>query len=403
MKIKIVSFILCVLLLTASLTSCLFFDVVGDGENPPQTVGDATVNVGEVNNHDIIINSSATAGELAASKALLSAVSIKTGSASGSGVIFKMSEDKSTAYILTNYHVVYDSRTGGISNDIKAYLYGKESHLYGDDTFDYSMRAYYLGGTMDYDLAVLKVVGSPVLLESSARACDIADSNDVKILENAIAIGNAGGAGISVTLGRINVDSESIRLLAPDEKTELSLRVMRTDAAVNSGNSGGGLFNYKGELIGIVNAKSSSSSTDNIGFAIPSNVAKYIADNIIYYCDGNSGLKNAYKCLLGINVEIVELYTEYDKESGDLVRKERVKVRDGINEACAAYGILNGGDVINSIRIDGKEYEVTRMFHVVDAMLNARVNSQVVINVTRAGENLDLAISFDSSHVSKVN
>ena len=110
MKIKIVSFILCVLLLTASLTSCLFFDVVGDGENPPQTVGDATVNVGEVNNHDIIINSSATAGELAASKALLSAVSIKTGSASGSGVIFKMSEDKSTAYILTNYHVVYDSR-----------------------------------------------------------------------------------------------------------------------------------------------------------------------------------------------------------------------------------------------------------------------------------------------------
>ena len=225
----------------------------------------------------------------------------------------------------------------------------------------------------------------------------------MRILETAIAVGNAAGSGISVTMGKINVDSETIRLLASDEKTELELRVMRTDAAVNSGNSGGGLFNAKGELIGIVNAKSASSTTDNIGYAIPSNVAKYIAENILYYCDGENGEKNAYKCLLGINVEIAELKTEYDEETGLLVRKERVKVKEVISTTSAAYGILKSGDIINSIKIDGKEYKVTRMFQVVDAMLNARVKSEVIINVTRGAEEKDLTIPFTASHISKVN
>ena len=403
MKIKIFSLIMTAMLLCFSLTSCLFIDLVGSESGDSESVGDVTVNVGEVNNHDITINSTATESEVAAAKALMSAVSIKTDTASGSGVIFRMSEDKSEAYILTNYHVVYDSSTRGISKNIKAYLYGMESQLYGDKSFNYSMRAQYVGGTVEYDLAVLKVKGSEVLLGSSARACDFADSNEVRILETAIAVGNAAGSGISVTMGKINVDSETIRLLASDEKTELELRVMRTDAAVNSGNSGGGLFNAKGELIGIVNAKSASSTTDNIGYAIPSNVAKYIAENILYYCDGENGEKNAYKCLLGINVEIAELKTEYDEETGLLVRKERVKVKEVISTTSAAYGILKSGDIINSIKIDGKEYKVTRMFQVVDAMLNARVKSEVIINVTRGAEEKDLMIPFTASHISKVN
>ena len=403
MKTKIISLLLLTLTLCLSLSSCLLFDIVGADTEEPEIVGNVNVNVGEVNNHQITINSTATEGELAATKALMSAVSIRTDSASGSGVIFKMSEDKSEAYILTNYHVVYDSATGNVSKNIKAYLYGMESHLYGDKSFDYSMKARYLGGTMEYDLAVLKVTASPILMGSVARACDFADSNKVTVLETAMAVGNAAGAGISVTVGRINVDSETISLLASDERTALSLRVMRTDAAVNSGNSGGGLFNAAGELIGIVNAKSAGSGTDNIGYAIPSNVAKYIAENIIYYCDGGSGEKNAYKCLLGINVEIAELYSELDSESGMLVRKEKVKVKEITSMASAAHGKLKEGDVINSIQIDGKEYEVTRMFHVTDAMLNARVNSSVVVKVTRNGEVKDIAITFKASDISKVS
>ncbi len=401
MKTKIVSCFLLVVMLCFSLSSCLFIDLL-DSSGEPE-IQNVTVNVDGVNNYDVTINSDAAISELAASKALMSSVSIVAGNASGSGVIFKMSEDKSEAYILTNYHVVYDSQTHSISKNIKAYLYGMESHLYGDKSFDYSMNARYLGGTMEYDLAVLKVTASPVLMGSSARACDFADSNKVTVLEAAMAVGNAAGAGISVTLGRINVDSESISILATDERTTLSLRVMRTDAAVNGGNSGGGLFNASGELIGIVNAKSAGSNTDNIGYAIPSNVAKYIAENIIYYCDGFSGDKYAYKCMLGVNVEIAALYTEYDTESGELVRKETVKVKDIVDQSSAAFGILKSGDVINSIKIDGTVYEVTRMFHVTDAMLNARVGSEVIINVTRGEEKVDLTIPLKASHISKVN
>ena len=406
-KLKVISLILIVAMLTASLSSCLFFDAITSERE--EEIGDVTVNVGEVKNHDVNITSSSTAEEIAASKALMSSVSIKTEVGAGSGVIFKMSEDKSVAYVITNYHVVYNSATGAISNDIKAYLYGMESQLYASPSFDYSMRAYYLGGTMEYDIAVLKISASPVLMSSAARACDLFDSNKVRVLETAIAVGNAGGKGISVTMGKINVDSEDLPIKAADNVTDLSFRVMRTDAAVNNGNSGGGLFNAKGELIGIVCAKLTSSSTDNMGYAIPSNVAKYIAENIIYHCDNNSGHKNPYKCLLGVNVEIAGLSADYDTEAGELVRKETIRVSIVMEyldkertKKGAAFGILEVGDVINSIKIDGTVYEVTRLFHVTEAMLNARVTSQVVLNVTRGAETIELTMPLNGNHVSAV-
>ena len=73
-------------------------------------------------------------------------------------------------------------------------------------------------------------------------------------------------------------------MTAADNRTEVSFRVMRVDAPVNSGNSGGGLFDGQGKLIGIVNAKIVDEGVENIGYAIPSNVAVSIANNIIDYC-----------------------------------------------------------------------------------------------------------------------
>jgi len=398
-KTKIISLVLLLSILSLSLSSCLFFDTVSEisGANNSNSTN-PSVKIEEVKNYDITIEGAGAGSEIAAAKALLSAVSIKTDTASGSGVIFKLSDDKTEAYVLTNYHVIYNSKTHAVSKNIKAYLYGMESHLYGDDSLNYAMEAQYVGGTVNYDLAVLKIKNSKVLMESSARACDFADSNNVQILETAIAVGNAVSGGISVTMGRVNVDSEDIQLLAADDKTVISIRVMRTDAAVNPGNSGGGLFNAKGELIGIVNAKSSDVDMDNIGFAIPSNVAKYIAQNILYYCDGTTHT-SAFRCMLGINVQIAELYTEYDEETGVLHRKERVEVLSIASDTSAAKDILMEGDVINSITIDGKVYEVTRMFHVVDAMLNARATSSVKINVTRGTQELELDIPFDNDDI----
>ena len=159
---------------------------------------------------------------------------------------------------------------------------------------------------------------------------------------------------------------------------------MRTDAAVNSGNSGGGLFNDSGELIGIVNAKEADDSVDNIGYAIPSNVAKAIADNAIFYSDGT-----VKRCLMGVTVGVDEYSTDYDVETGKIHKRERVVIIS-IEKSSQIKGLLSVGDLINSITVDGKTTEVTRVHHVIDAMLYARAESRVVINVTRGGIEKDI-------------
>jgi serine protease Do len=246
---------------------------------------------------------------------------------------------------------------------------------------------------MNYDIAVLKVTDSTVLMESNAMAVTVANSDEVTILDTAIAIGNPEDSGISATVGNINVDSEHIyvRFETASGNQAVELRVMRTDAAVNSGNSGGGLFNDRGELIGIVNAKDADESVDNIGYAIPSNVAKAIADNAIHYSDGT-----VKRCLLGITVGVKSYKTNYDINTGKIYKLEEVVVTE-ITSTAAAKGILEVGDVINSITVDGVRCEVSRIHHVVDSMLYARVGSSVTINVTRGGVKADLTLPITES------
>lgn len=120
-----------------------------------------------------------------------------------------------------------------------------------------------------------------VLKNSDAKEVEIANSNEINVGDKAIAIGNSEALGISATSGIVSVDSEYITMLSLDEKAYVDHRVIRIDTAVNGGNSGGGLFNSNGQLIGIVNAKITDDSIENIAFAIPSNVAISIAQNIL--------------------------------------------------------------------------------------------------------------------------
>ena len=170
------------------------------------------------------------------------------------------------------------------------------------------------------------------------------------------------------------------------------------DTAVNSGNSGGGLFNNRGELIGIVNAKLNNS--EGMNYAIPSNFVKCVADNILYYCDGTN-LEGVYRCYLGINVSANRLYTEYDKELGVVYKREEVAVAVVDNEGLAK-DVLQVGDIINTITIDGVEHRVTRMYIVTDAMLSAKVGSTVVMNVTRAGVTFDVSVTITESALTQV-
>ena len=403
MKKIITSLLCCILVISCVLctSSCLplslFFDDYDEVEEEVNEIPDgATVNVNGGDSYNVTIQGGAPSTVMAANKALLSAVSIvssfegsnsgwggfgsssgsSTSQSSGSGVIYKLDKTKGEAYVITNHHVVYDA-TRGISSSIKVYLYGQEGYE------KCAMAATYVGGSLSYDIAILKITGSTVLIESIAAAATFADSDNVSVLDTVIAIGNAQGSGISATVGYVNVESEYLSMLGADEKTEISLRVIRTDAAVNPGNSGGGLFNDKGDVIGIVNAKSASDSVDNIGYAIPSNVAKSIADNIIYYCDGTDKTC-VYRCLLGIKISSENPGVIYDTETGKIYKTESVTVTEVTGTA--AKGVLKVGDVLKSITIDGNKNDITRRHHVVDSMLDARVGSTVAITLTRGGQ-----------------
>lgn len=375
-----------------------------------------TVNAGD--NYDITINSQYDKNLLAASRGLLSAVSINCvfdvtvsyssgfgrpaqtyttqKSSAGSGVIYQLDKEHGSAYIITNYHVVYCNGADtedDISDNIKVYLYGKEYT-------DYAIPATYVGGSMNYDIAVLRVTNSDVLRESSAIAATFADSNNISVLDTAIAIGNPEGRGISATVGAVNIESEELEMTSIDGKGVMSLRVMRTDAAVNGGNSGGGLFNDSGEVIGIVNAKLTDTDIDNIGYAIPSNVARYVADNIIYYDSLDEKNDAVYRLILGINVTVSEAKAELDTETGKVNRIETVIVGSVVNGGIAD-GKLFAEDVIKSVTIDGVTHDIVRTYNVVDVMLGARVGSSVVFTVVRGGEQLDVIMDTANAQLTQ--
>ncbi len=410
------------LLLCFSLSSCVLGLTTADPASTYMTEeevkqyinktmnGNITVEGGD--NYSITVNTSSE-DTASAAKALLSAVSITCDfeavydnypgvsstekRSSGSGVIYKLDKEHGEAYIITNYHVVYyeNSKTAnGISNDIKMYLYGQEGN---ED--EYGIDLEYVGGSMNYDIAILKTSSpSTLLAQSNAMAVEFADSDEVAVLDRAIAIGNPEALGISATLGHINVDSEYITMEGADGVTTIQIRVMRMDTPVNSGNSGGGLFDSQGRLIGIVNAKLTDS--ENMSYAIPSNFVRYVAENILYYCDGTS-YQHVYRCYLGITVEMARLYTEYDIETGKIYRREDVSVKE-VTSGSLADGLIMAGDIINSISVDGASYDVTRMYIVTDSMLNARVGSSVVINVTRDGADMDITIPITSDSLTAV-
>ncbi len=177
-------------------------------------------------------------------------------SGEGSGVIYK-----ADGYIITNYHVIADA-TKGNSSKIEVFL--------DDDVNSKSYEASVVGYNISSDLAVIKInaTGLP--------AVEIADSENLKVGQYVITVGNPGGLEFmdSVTYG---VVSGLDRVVSSD--SEISL--IQTDAAINPGNSGGALVNTQGKLVGINSSKIVSEEFEGMGFAIPSNTVVEICNKII--------------------------------------------------------------------------------------------------------------------------
>ena len=264
---------------------------------------------------------------------------------SGSGVI--ISDD---GYIVTNFHV--------IENATKLNITLSTGEKY---------QAKVVGYDDESDLALLKIDGKDL------PNATFGDSSRVTVGDRAIAIGNPLGTELmgTVTQGIISAVNRNVRV---DNRT---MTLIQTDAAINSGNSGGALINAYGEVIGINSVKMAASGVEGLGFAIPSNTVKSIIDDL-----RNHGYVRG-RLTIGISgTNITEkLAAYYDLPMGFFVQE----VYQGSGAAGAG---MQAGDIV--VKCDGK------LVKTIDDINNAKkahkVGDTMVFQVVREGKNITLNV-----------
>ena len=270
-----------------------------------------------------------------------------TSAAAGSGFI--LTDD---GYIITNHHVIENSDSITVS-------------LYDGTTYEAEL----IGYDASNDIAVLKVEAeglTPVV---------IGDFENLNVGDSVIAIGNPlGELTFSLTSGAVSALDREITL-----SNSVTMELIQTDCAINSGNSGGALFNLYGEVVGVTNAKYSGSgggaSIDNIGFAIPINHVKDIIKSII---------ENGYitKPYIGVSV------TDVSRETQSYGLPKGAAVRSVAEDGPAADAGLEESDIITAI--NGEEIDGSKAL--VDAVRNASVGDELVFKVYRKGESMELKV-----------
>ena len=279
-----------------------------------------------------------------------------TATASGSGII--ISED---GYILTNNHVVSSS-----SSESSSYYQISEATkvsvtLFNDET---EYEAKIVGQDEQTDLAVIKIE------KNGLTKAEFADSDDVKVGEFAMAVGNPVNMTSTVTTGIVSAVNRKIT--DSDGKT---YKCIQTDAAINSGNSGGALVNSEGKVIGINTLKLSGTGIEGIGFAIPINATTDITSQLIQYSKvkrpfiGISGIDldestaKKYNLVVGIYVKSVEDFSSAEKgglKSGDVIIEadgKSITTMDELNEIKNSHQI--GDSMKLKINRNGSEKEIT--------------------------------------------
>lgn len=274
-------------------------------------------------------------------------------SASGSGII--ISQD---GYILTNNHIIN-------SNSNNSYYQLSEATkitvlLYNDET---EYEATVIGTDEQTDLAVIKIE------KSGLTAAELGDSDSVKVGEFSMAIGNPLGMESSVTSGIISAVN---RKVTSDGKT---FNLIQTDAAINSGNSGGALVNANGQVIGINTLKIQATGVEGMGFAIPINSTKDIYNQLIKYNkvkrpfigiggrDLDEATAKQFNLVIGVYISSIEEFSAAEKAGlkvGDVIiaaDNKNITTMDELNEIKNAHNI---GDTMElKINRNGTEMNIS--------------------------------------------
>ena len=278
-----------------------------------------------------------------------------TAEASGSGIIVS-----SDGYILTNNHVVNSTSSSSYyqiteATDVKVKLYNDET--------EYTAKV--VGSDSQTDLAVIKIDKNDLV------AAELGDSDSVQVGEFAMAIGNPLGLQSSISCGIISAKNREVN----DSETKTTYHLIQTDAAINSGNSGGALVNADGKVIGINTLKLSGTGIEGIGFAIPINSTLSVYNELktngkiarpyigISGIDVDSNRAKQYKLVEGIYVQSVENFSAAEKAGlkvGDVIIEADgtpIKKMDELNEIKNKHNI--GDKITLKINRDGKEQEIT--------------------------------------------
>lgn len=280
-----------------------------------------------------------------------------TATATGSGII--ISED---GYILTNNHVVSSGESESYYQVSEA---TKVSVTLFNDTTEYEAKI--VGTDEQTDLAVIKID------KKDLPKAEFADSDSIKVGEFAMAVGNPLGLQSSITCGVVSAVNREIT-----DTDEKKYTLIQTDAAINSGNSGGALVNSEGKVIGVNTLKLSGEDIEGMGFAIPINSTTDITSQLIQY----SKVKRPYIGITGMDL------TEKLAKENHLVEGIYVKSIDDFSAAEKAG--LKPGDVI--IEADGKK--IKTMDELTEIKNSHKIGDEISVKVNRDGQEKDLTLKL---------
>lgn len=295
---------------------------------------------------------------------------------SGSGII--VGENDTELLIVTNNHVVEGAKAIAV-NFINDSVY--EAKIKGTDA------------AADLAVVAVKLKDLDDETKESIKIATLGSSDDVKVGQMAIAIGNALGSGQSVTVGYISAKNRQVNTTGTTSQGS-QLQLLQTDAAINPGNSGGALLNINGEVIGINDLKYADTNVEGMGYAIPISEAVPIINELM----NREILEEDEKGYLGITgINITEDKNYYDMPIG-------VHVYAVAENGAAAEGGIQKGDII--IKING--VSTTTIERVQNKVNSIRAGSTITVTVMRSNngtwEEKELEVTLkDKSSLDSLN
>lgn len=283
-------------------------------------------------------------------------VATSDGSAKGSGAIIS---DK--GYIVTNNHVISGAKQIQVTL-ANGTIYSAQ--IVGTDTTT--------------DLAVIKLDNPP----SNLKAAEFADSDNLAVGESVMAIGNPLGYDDTATVGIVSALNRPVTV-SDDNNNDIVTNAVQIDAAVNPGNSGGPTFNAAGQVIGINSSIASTTTSSGtagsigIGFAIPSNLVKRVANEII----DNGTVQHV---ALGVTVKSSTV-------EADGVTRGCTQVQSVVDNSPAAKAGVKAGDSI--VAFNGKA--VNNNYSLLGYVRASAMNDKVTLTVVRDGNTMELDVTLD--------